>query len=425
MSEGIGYRILMTAGGILLMLLVDLYTYQAIRTASHASHRLVKNSTRGIFWLTSILSVFSLIWVVLIDISNEKLRQWLVIVLAILYFSKILLLVFVIIDDIRRGILLANRFMKKRWQREAEVVEEEPFISRSEFLSRTAIVAGSVPLTGLSFGILTGAHDYRVRKQVIRLPHLPKAFDGILLGQISDIHTGSLFNKTAIRGGVDLLMQEKPDVIFFTGDLVTIETREAKDYVPIFEKLKAPLGVFSVTGNHDYGNYREWSTPEAKRKNFEDMLAAHKQLGYDLLMNEHRFLETGGDKLAILGVENWGVGPAHRFPKYGKLDLAYPGTEEAPVKILLSHDPTHWDAQIRPEYGNIDLTLSGHTHGYQLGVNLGSYTWSPAQYRFKQWAGLYQEGNQYLYVNRGFGCVGYPGRIGMPPELTLIQLKRS
>ena len=405
------------------MLLVDLYTYQAIRTASHGSHRLVKNSTRGIFWLTSILSVFSLIWVVLIDISNEKLRQWLVIVLAIFYFSKILLLVFVIIDDIRRGVLLANRFMKKRRQREAQIAEEDALISRSEFLSRTAIVAGSVPLTGLSFGILTGAHNYRVRKQVIRLPHLPKAFDGILLGQISDIHTGSLFNKTAIQGGVDLLMQEKPDVIFFTGDLVTIETAEAKDYVPIFEKLKAPMGVFSVTGNHDYGNYREWSTPEAKRKNFEDMLAVHKQLGYDLLMNEHRFLETGGDKLAILGVENWGVGPAHRFPKYGKLGLAYPGTEEAPVKILLSHDPTHWDAQIRPEYGDIDLTLAGHTHGYQLGVNLGSYTWSPAQYRFKQWAGLYQEGNQYLYVNRGFGCVGYPGRIGMPPELTLIQLK--
>ncbi len=425
MGEGIGYRILMTAGGILLMLLVDLYTYQAIRTASHASHHLVKNSTRGIFWLTSILSVFSLIWVVLIDISNEKLRQWLVIVLAILYFSKILLLVFVIIDDIRRGILLANRFMKKRRLKEPEVTDEDPLISRSEFLSRTAIVAGSVPLTGLSFGILTGAHNYKMRKQVIYLPHLPKAFDGILLGQISDIHTGSLFNKTAIQGGVDLLMQEKPDVIFFTGDLVTIETKEAKDYVPVFEKLKAPMGVFSVTGNHDYGNYREWSTPEAKRRNFEDMLAVHKHLGYDLLMNEHRFLETGGDKLAILGVENWGVGPAHRFPKYGRLNLAYPGTEEAPVKILLSHDPTHWDAQIRPEYGDIDLTLSGHTHGYQLGVNLGSYTWSPAQYRFKQWAGLYQEGNQYLYVNRGFGCVGYPGRIGMPPELTLIQLKRS
>jgi len=424
MAEGLGYRILMTFAGIVVMLAVDLYTYQAIRTASHASHHLVKGSTRGIFWVSSAISICAVIWIVLIDISNEKLRQWIVIALAIFYFSKILLLVFVVIDDIRRGVMLADRYMKRRRLKEGETVDDT-FISRSEFLSRTAIVAGAIPLTGLSFGILTGAHNYRVRKQVIYLPHLPKAFDGIMLGQISDIHTGSLFNKTAIQGGIDLLQQEKPDVIFFTGDLVTIETSEAKDYVPLFRKLHAPMGVFSVTGNHDYGNYREWPTPEAKQQNFQDMLTAHKELGYDLLMNEHRFLESGGEKLAILGVENWGVGPAHRFPKYGKLDLAYAGTEEAPVKILLSHDPTHWDAQIRPEYGAIDLTLSGHTHGYQLGVNLGSYTWSPAQYRFKQWAGLYQEGSQYLYVNRGFGCVGYPGRIGMPPELTVIQLKRG
>ncbi|MBL0741321.1 metallophosphoesterase [Chryseolinea sp. Jin1] len=414
----------MAAGGILLMVLVDLYTYQAIRTLSHAYHRLVKNTTRGLFWLFTLLAVVAVAWVVIIDISNEKLRQWVVIVLAIFYFSKILLIVFILADDVRRAIRMAQRYFKRRKLKPGETLDEG-HITRSEFLTRTALVAGGIPLAGLSFGILSGAHDFRLRKQTIYLPNLPKAFDGLRMGQISDIHTGSLFNKTAIQGGVELLMREKPDVIFFTGDLVNIETKEVNDYIGVFDKLKADLGVISVTGNHDYGNYRTWPTPEAKRKNQQDMIAAHKQMGYDLLINEHRFLEMGGDKIAILGVENWGVGPPLRFPKYGKLDLAHAGTEEAPLKILLSHDPTHWDAQIRPDYGDIDLTLSGHTHGYQLGVSVGSFTWSPAQYRFKQWAGLYQEGKQYLYVNRGFGCVGYPGRIGMPPELTLIELKRG
>jgi predicted MPP superfamily phosphohydrolase len=257
------------------------------------------------------------------------------------------------------------------------------------------------------------------------LPNLPKSFDGITIGQVSDIHAGSLFNKTAIRGGVDMLLNEKPDVIFFTGDLVNVETREVNDYVNIFDKLKADLGVYSVTGNHDYGNYRRWPSEEAKRKNIDDMFAAHKQMGYDLLMNEHKMLELGGEKIAIIGVENWGIGPPLRFPQYGKLKEAHANTDEAAVKILLSHDPTHWDAQIRPEFADIDLTFSGHTHGYQLGVSLGSFSWSPAQYRFKQWAGLYREGSQYLYVNRGFGCIGYPGRIGMPPELTIVELKRA
>jgi uncharacterized protein len=221
-----------------------------------------------------------------------------------------------------------------------------------------------------------------------------------------------------------LLLNEKPDVIFFTGDLVNYQTDEVDDYVAIFDKVRASMGVFSSTGNHDYGHSRSWPTPAAKKKNFDDMVAAHRQMGYDLLMNEHRFLETSGDRLAIIGVENWGMGPPLRFPKYGKLAEAYKGTEEAAVRILLSHDPSHWDAQIRPEFPDIDLTLAGHTHGFQMGIEVGNFRWSPSQYRYRQWADLYQEGSQYLYVNRGFGCIGYPGRIGMPPELTIIELKR-
>jgi predicted MPP superfamily phosphohydrolase len=189
----------------------------------------------------------------------------------------------------------------------------------------------------------------------------------------------------------------------------------------IFNRLRAPLGVYSVTGNHDYGNYRSWPSAEAKRKNFEDLIEAHRLLGYDLLMNEHRYLTVDGERLAVLGVENWGTG---RFPKYGNLEKAWYGAD-APVKLLLSHDPSHWDAEVRARYPDIDLMFAGHTHGFQFGIEWGSVRWSPSQYVYKQWAGLYQEGDQYLYVNRGFGYIGYPGRVGIAPELTILELKKD
>ncbi|MFZ6011424.1 MAG: metallophosphoesterase, partial [Bacteroidota bacterium] len=295
-------------------------------------------------------------------------------------------------------------------------------IPRSEFLTKAALIATGIPLGTMAYGILSGAHDYRVRRVTVKLPNLPKAFDGITIGQVSDIHTGSFFNKTAVKGGVEMMLNEKPDLIFFTGDLVNNETSEVKDYINIFNKLKAPLGVYSVTGNHDYGDYQQWNTLEEKRRNFKDLIEAHRLLGFDLLMNRNHEIIQGGDKLSIIGIENWGAG---RFSKYGKIDQAYSGSGEAAVKLLLSHDPSNWDAQVRTLYPDIDVTFSGHTHGFQFGVEIGGIKWSPSQYAYKQWAGLYQEGNQYLYVNRGFGYLGYPGRIGMPPELTIMELKRA
>jgi predicted MPP superfamily phosphohydrolase len=277
-------------------------------------------------------------------------------------------------------------------------------------------------MVGMTYGIVSGAHDYRVRRQRLSFPNLPSSFDGLKIVQIADIHSGSFYNKTAVKGGVEIVLNEKPDVIFFTGDLVNEETREVNNYIHVFDKVKAPLGVFSTTGNHDYGDYRFWASVEAKEKNFKDLIEAHRLLGWDLLMNEHRFLEVDGERLAIIGIENWGTG---RFPKYGKLDEAYKGTEDSPVKILLSHDPSHWDAQVRSEYSDIDLMLAGHTHGFQFGVEVGDFKWSPSQWMYKQWAGLYREGNQYLYVNRGYGYIGYPGRIGILPEITVIELKRG
>jgi predicted MPP superfamily phosphohydrolase len=225
-----------------------------------------------------------------------------------------------------------------------------------------------------------------------------------------------------VKGGVEMLLKEKPDVIFFTGDLVNNNTTEVKNYIDVFQKVKAPMGVFAVTGNHDYGDYQTWDSTEAKTKNFEDLIIAHKELGFDLLLNENRWLQEGNDKIAIIGNENWGAG---RFSKYGDLGKAYSGSEEAPVKLLLSHDPSHWDAQVRKDFKDIDVMFAGHTHGFQFGVEIGNIKWSPSQYIYEQWAGLYQQNSQYLYVNRGFGFIGYPGRVGIPPELTIVTLKKA
>jgi hypothetical protein len=404
---------------VIVFLIIDLYVFQAVLTVSKDWTLTGKQWIRIGFWIPTALCFLGLLWWAFSDPykGQNNFRIYVLAGTAVLYFSKLFAVVFLFIDDVQRGI----RWVTKAVSGTKESLPGET-INRAEFLSKAALVASSVPL-GLSvFGIISGAHDYRLRKITVKLPHLPKSFDGIRLGQVSDIHSGSFWNKTAVKGGVEMMLKEKPDLIFFTGDLVNNESKEVKEYVPVFEKLKAPLGVYSTTGNHDYGDYRPWNTKEEKAKNFKDLISAHHEMKYDLLMNENRIITQGGEKLAILGIENWGAG---RFSKYGKLDEACKGSEDAAVKILLSHDPTSWDAIVRPNYKDIDLTLSGHTHGFQFGVEIGGVKWSPCQYIYKQWADLHQEENQYLYVNRGFGYLGYPGRVGMPPELTIIELKRG
>ncbi|GAA3967504.1 hypothetical protein GCM10022246_20360 [Pedobacter ginsengiterrae] len=333
---------------------------------------------------------------------------------------KMAMLPFLVIDDIRR--LFIKIFRKKEPLKAQQITETEP-ISRSEFLVKAGLVAAAVPLTSLSWGIISGAYDYQVRRVNLILPNLPKAFDGITMGQISDIHSGSFYNKTAVKGGVEMLLGEKPDFIFFTGDLVNNLTNEVKDYQDIFAKVKAPLGVYSSLGNHDYGDYYfgKESSP-AKVKNLKDMVDVHKIMGYDLLMNENRRLKVDGEEIGILGIENWGMG---RFPKYGKMELAVKDTDDLPVKLLLSHDPSHWRGEVLQKYPQIDAMFSGHTHGMQFGVRLKEYQWSPVQYIYKEWAGLYQEQKQQLYVNVGYGFLGYPGRVGILPEITIFTLKRA
>lgn len=372
------------------------------------------------FWAPSILTLIALIWWNFGDPYriSANFRNWVITGIVAVYFPKLFGIVFLLIDDIQRG----GRWLAQFFNKGATGELPGEAITRSDFLTKTALAAAAVPFGAFAFGIISGAHDYRIKRITLRLANLPKAFDGFRIGQISDIHSGSFYNKVAVKGGIDMLNEEKPDVIFFTGDLVNNETSEVREYKEVFSRLKAPFGIKSVTGNHDYGDYKSWESQTQKMKNFENLIQVHKEMGYDILMNEHRIIELNGDKIAILGIENWGTG---RFPKYGDISKAHEGTEEASVKILLSHDPSHWDEQVRPDYNDIDLMLAGHTHGFQFGVEIGGFKWSPSQYVYKQWAGLYQEGNQYLYVNRGFGFIGYPGRIGIPPELTILELKQA
>jgi len=397
---------------IVIYLAIDFYLFYVLKTIVSPGF---KKSFAFIYWGVSGLALISILSFNLFDPTTFKvLRMVIASSFFILFMGKLFAIVFVLVDDLRRGMVYLINLLP---------LKEEPFsVSRSQFITKASAVAGIVPIASMSFGIISGAHDYRVRRREVYFKGLPKAFDGIRVAQISDIHTGSFFNKTAVKGGVDLLLAEKPDIAFFTGDLVNNRSDEAQPYLDIFKKVKAPLGTYSIMGNHDYGDYSSWPSDQAKLNDIKNLHEMHTYMEYDLLLNENRKIKIDGEEIGVLGCENWGSG---RFSKYGNMEKTSNGTEELPFKILLSHDPSHWDAQIRKEYQDIDLMLAGHTHGFQFGVEIGDFRWSPVQYRYKQWADLYKENNQFLYVNRGYGYIGYPGRIGILPEITILELKRK
>ena len=293
--------------------------------------------------------------------------------------------------------------------------------SRRKFVSTLGWGLAAIPFASILYSIFKGKYNYKVWKYTLYFDNLPKAFDGYRITQISDIHCGSFDNYEKIRYGVDLINSQKSDVILFTGDLVNNLANEVQNWKSLFATLQAPDGVFSIMGNHDYGDYSSWETPEAKQQNLEHLFQLQKQMGWQLLLNEHCYLERDGEKIALIGVENWGHG---RFSKYGDLNRAMEGINTEDFKILMSHDPTHWQEVVLPENKDIQLTLSGHTHGMQCGIEIpGWLKWSPSQYIYKYWGGMYEEGGKYLNVNRGFGYHAFPGRLGVWPEITVIELK--
>ncbi len=335
------------------------------------------------------------------------------------FVAKILAGAVMLIDDLRRIVLWL--ILKISPETQSVTYRSAIGLTRSDFLKSIALLTGGITISGFLYGI-TNRYNYQIKKLKVSFPNLPQAFRGLKIVQISDIHAGSFDNKEAVLRGIEKIMEQKPDIIFFTGDLVNNKAEEIKPYADIFSRLKAPLGIYSTLGNHDYGDYVQWDTPEQKNANLEELKQMHAVMGWKLMMNEHIILERQNEKIAVIGVENWGA--KANFPKYGNLQQAYTGLPEKqiPFKILLSHDPSHFDAQVQRNYKDIDLTFSGHTHGMQFGIGIPGIKWSPVKYVYSKWAGLYQTGSQYLYVNRGYGFLGYPGRLGILPEITVMEL---
>ena len=401
----------------ILLFLIDFYSFKAINSVFKNWTDKQRKIFKNIYWgyaIALVLGVFASIFFGL----NIGLRAVILVAFFITFVTKLCFVIILFIDDIRRFFVWIFRKSSPK----KEINKSENPISRSEFLVKAGLGVAAIPLVSLTNGIISGAYDYRVRNQVVYFPNLPKAFDGIKLAQISDVHSGSFYNKKAVLGGVEMLMAQKPDFVFFTGDLVNNKASEMRDYQDIFAKIKAPLGVYSTLGNHDYGNYEKWPNEAAKIKNLEDLKKTHALMGWDLLMNEHRRLKVDGEEIGVLGIENWGAG---RFPKFGKMDEAVKNTDDLPIKLLLSHDPSHWRAEILEKYPQIDMSFAGHTHGAQFGIESEYLKWSPVQYIYEEWDGLYQEGHQQLYVNVGYGFLGYPGRVGILPEITIFELKKG
>jgi uncharacterized protein len=403
------------------MLALDFYFFQAVKNVSQNLSPKAKTIVYSIYWSITILAVIGFLLFVYTEQTylGRKVRTYLFSIIIGLFLAKMVALVFFLVDDLRRGIqwIAGKLFFNNT---DVDSMNTENGISRSVFLSWLGIAAGSTLFGSLLYGF-SNQYKYQIKRVKLAFDNLPASFKGLRIVHISDVHSGSFMDKKAVQHGIDLILKENADLIFFTGDLVNDKATEMKDYMDVFNQLKAPMGVFSTLGNHDYGDYVQWPIEGiSKEQNLINLQKVHADLGWKLLMNEHVALEKNGEQIALLGIENWGA--KARFPKYGKMDLAHAGTEKYPFKILLSHDPSHWDAQVKTTYPDVDLMLSGHTHGMQFGIDIPGFKWSPVQYVYKQWSGLYEDAKQKLYVNRGFGFIGYPGRVGVLPEITVIEL---
>jgi predicted MPP superfamily phosphohydrolase len=335
---------------------------------------------------------------------------------VLVYVPKLVLVVFMFGEDVYRAFEAAvNYFVSKS-------ENSTLFSSRRKFIGQLALGIAAIPFISILYGITKGKYNFKVLKYTLHFDDLPAAFDGYQISQISDIHSGSFDNKEKIEYAVDLVNKQASDVIMFTGDLVNSESKEMRPWKSIFSKLKAPDGVISILGNHDYGDYTRWPSEEAKAENFQELLDIQKEMGFDLLRNESRFIEKEDARLAIIGVENWGKG----FKQKGDLALASSKVDSNDFKILLSHDPSHWQYEVVKDPNHYHLTLSGHTHGMQFGIEIpGVVKWSPIKWRYKYWAGIYEKAGQYINVNRGFGFLAFPGRVGIWPEISVITLKKQ
>lgn len=400
-----------------IMIFLHWYVYQGLKSVFNKSaYRKYIYTT---YFTICTLSVASFILLILVDpqFLGKSTRTFLFFMVAGIFFAQFVTAFFLLIDDIRR---LFKWSFKKVSRKTKPVVTNAEGMSRSAFFSWIGFIAGGSLFSSLIYGF-SNRYDYNIKKEKIAFPNLPSAFKGLKIVQISDIHSGSLQDENAVLRGVQMILDLKPDVILVTGDLVNDRAAEIKPLMHVFSKLKAPFGVYSVLGNHDYGPYAKWPHEGLTQdENLKKLIQYQHEMGWKLLMNEHVVFEKDNQKIALIGVENWSN--KRNFPAHGKLDFAHAGLEEVPFKMLMTHDPSHWEGEVISKYNDIDITFSGHTHGMQFGIEIPGFKWSPVQYVYKQWAGLYKNADQYIYVNRGFGFIGYPGRVGILPEITVIEL---
>ena len=399
---------------ILFFLIFQWYSYQAIKTFT--SNRWLLFA----YFLFVIMVVGNLLFYTVVlerSTSNEPRLMYAIGFFISLFVFQILVTILLLGEDIFRIPQGIYAYFSK-------MPDQVQFLpQRRKLISQIAIGLAAIPFASLLYGMFRGKYNFKVLSYKLEYDDLPEAFEGFKIAQISDIHSGSFDNPKKVQYGVDLVNAQDADVVFFTGDLVNNRAEEILPWIQTFRKINAKHGVYSILGNHDYGDYSPWESPEAKKKNMEDLKKAQKKMGWDLLLNESRFIEKQGQRIAILGVENWGSGG---FKKAGDLNKALSNVAAEDFKILMSHDPSHWEAEVIPHPFNIHLTLSGHTHGMQFGIEIpGWIKWSPIKWRYKQWAGIYEKLNQRLNVNRGFGYLAYPGRVGIWPEVTVITLNRA
>ena len=399
---------------ILFFLIFQWYSYQAIKTFT--SNRWLLFA----YFLFVIMVVGNLLFYTVVlerSTSNEPRLMYAIGFFISLFVFQILVTILLLGEDIFRIPQGIYAYFSK-------IPDQVQFLpQRRKLISQIAIGLAAIPFASLLYGMFRGKYNFKVLSYKLEYDDLPEAFEGFKIAQISDIHSGSFDNAKKVQYGVDLVNAQDADVVFFTGDLVNNRAEEILPWIQTFKKINSKYGVYSILGNHDYGDYSRWESPEAKKKNMEDLKKAQKKMGWDLLLNESRFIEKEGQRIAILGVENWGSGG---FKKAGDLNKALSNVAAEDFKILMSHDPSHWEAEVIPHPFNIHLTLSGHTHGMQFGIEIpGWIKWSPIKWRYKQWAGIYEKLNQRLNVNRGFGYLAYPGRVGIWPEVTVITLNKA
>ncbi|HTI07238.1 MAG TPA: metallophosphoesterase [Puia sp.] len=407
-------------------LLLDWYVFNGLKTLTSGwrSTRLRKWVPYG--YLVVSVGITLLFLLGMGSYSTAKgmtpLHEWMLSLFLTFLVTKLFFTLILFLGDLGRffyGIL--NYFIKPVRRADAQLSDQPFFPARRKFISQAAGLFAAIPFTGFFYAMLKGKYDYKVHRATLYFDDLPEAFDGFTITQLSDIHSGSFDNTEAVRRGIELAKAQKSDLFVFTGDLVNNAAWEIEPYIPDFSQLKAPYGQFSILGNHDYGDYIEWNSEAEKAANLEKVKQHHSTLGYRLLLDEQVAIEKGGQKISLIGVQNWGKG----FIQIGDLDKAMQGVDKDAFKILLSHDPTHWEEKVRHHPTTIHLTLSGHTHGAQFGVESDKFRWSPVQYRYLDWAGLAKEKNRYLYVNRGFGFLAFSGRLGIWPEITVITLKKT